>query len=93
MEPNDIQKQMLELSIKSGRRLMHDFQHLLDEVPNDNPSKKLFIERGEIWKSIFYPDNGMKDYLTDMHYRIRNLEIKLSVAQDKLREHGIEFNQ
>lgn len=85
-----LQKDLLELSIKSGRRLLHDFDHLLSELPKDHFFKDDFKERSKIWHSVFYPDNGMKNYLTQMHYDIRFLEIKLRSAEEKLKKHGID---
>ena len=84
------QKEMLELAIKSGRRLMHDFDHLLRELPKDHFFREDYEERAKMWHTVFYPDNGMKDYLTELHMTIRRLDIELSVAKDKLKKHGID---
>lgn len=87
-----IQKEMLELCIKAGRRLMHDYQHMLNEVPDDNYFKKEYRERGNMWKDIFYPDDGMKNYRTRLHQVIMNLEFDLDRAKRLLKEHGIDPN-
>ena len=81
-----ILKEMLELSIKAGRRMMHDFNHILDEIPHDNPVKKEFRERAQIWKSIFYPDNGMKNYRADLHREIESLEWENNTLKKRLVE-------
>ena len=86
----NVQKEMLELSIKAGRRMMHDFKHMLREVPNDNMFKKDFEERAEIWESIFYPDDGMKNYRSELHLTITRLEVKLSSAHQKLKNLGVD---
>ncbi len=88
----DFQKEMLDLSIKSGRRLMHDYKHMLSEVPEDNMFKKDFQERGEMWESIFYPDNGMKNYRSELVQTIMNLEFELSRAKEQLKKHNIDPN-
>ena len=82
-------QEMLELSIKAGRRMMHDYNHMLDEIPNDNMFKEDFEERAKIWRSIFYPDNGMKNYRAELHREIETLEWKLTQANKKLKEHGL----
>ena len=89
-DPSVIQKEMLELSIKAGRRLMHDFKHMLSEVPKDAMFKKDFEERGKMWEDIFYPDHGMKNYRSDLHQTIMNLEFDLERANRLLKEKGIE---
>lgn len=83
-----ILKEMLDLSIKAGRRMMHDFNHMLDEVPEDNRFKEDFRERAKIWRSIFYPDNGMKNYRAELHKEIEELEWQLRQAKEKLKEQG-----
>lgn len=61
----EIQKELLELMIKAGRRLMHDFKHMLNEVPKDSMFKVEFEERAKMWEEIFYPDNGPKTIAVD----------------------------
>ena len=85
-----IQREMLELAIKAGRRLMHDFNHMLSEVPDDNEWKKEYRERGAHWQSVFYPDDGMKNYRTRLHQEIMNLNHQLARAHKLLIEHGID---
>lgn len=85
----EVLQEMLELSIKAGRRMMHDFNHMLDEIPKNNSFKEEYRERAQIWRSIFYPDNGMKNYRADLHREIEQLEFKLSQAKKKLKEHGL----
>lgn len=85
-----IQTELLELAIKSGRRLMHDYKHLLSELPPDSMFKKEFAARGQMWEDIFYPDKGFKNYRTQLHEEINWLSVKLKVAQDRLKEHGLE---
>lgn len=87
----EILKEMLELSIKAGRRMYHDYKHMLSEISPDNHFYDEFKERGKIWRSIFYPDNGMKDYRSELHMTIIRLENSLSVANKKLKEHGIDY--
>lgn len=86
----EIQKELLELSIKAGRRMMHDYKHMLSEIPANNVNRQEFQQRGKIWESIFYPDNGMKNYRSELHLEIDNLRISLKIAQDLLIKHGID---
>lgn len=92
-EQIDLQAELLELSIKAGRRLMHDFNHLLNEIPGDNPVKSEFEQRAAMWHSVFYPDNGMKNYRAELHQRISWLEVRLSVAHDQMRAAGLVVDQ
>jgi len=85
-----IQKELLELTIKAGRRLMHDFDHMLNEIPNDNKEKAMYEDMAKHWRSIFYPDDGNKNYRTQLHRVIENLEKDLAVAHKLLIEHGID---
>ena len=86
--PQEIQAELMELTLKAGRRLMHDFAHLLNEVDAD--TSKIYRERLKVWKSIFYADNGNKNYRAELHHDISHLNIKLMVAYDKLRAAGID---
>jgi hypothetical protein len=89
-DPSVIQKEMLELSIKSGRRLMHDFKHMLSEVPDGSILKKDFEVRGKVWEDIFYPDHGMKNYRSELHQTIINLDFELERVKRLLKEKGID---
>lgn len=89
-DPLVIQTEMLELSIKAGRRLMHDFKHMLNEVPEGSMFKEQFAERGKMWENIFYPDDGMKNYRSRLHQTIMTLEFELERANRLLKENGID---
>ena len=89
-EQFDIQAELLELSIKAGRRAVHDFDHLLNQCELSEGDKAFFRERLDMWKKIFYPDDGMKNYRAKLHYDINYLQTQLDVAQKLLREHGID---
>lgn len=84
------QKAMLELAIKSGRRLLHDFDHLLSELPKDHFFKEDFKERSQMWHTVFYPDDGMKNYLTELHYQIRRLDVENSTLKERLEKHNLD---
>jgi hypothetical protein len=96
MEPTDreeafnIQKEMLELAIKAGRRAVHDFDHLLNEAKLDPTIREEFQQRVTMWKEIFYPDKGPKNYRSTLHQEIINLQFRLSRAHQLLKEHGID---
>lgn len=83
-----ILQEMLDLSIKAGRRMYHDYNHMLSEIPNDNMFYEDFKERGKVWHSIFYPDNGMKNYRAELHKDIEQLEWELSQAKKQLAAAG-----
>jgi hypothetical protein len=87
-----ILEEMLELSIKAGRRMYHDYKHMLDEISEDNRFKEDFRERGKIWHSIFYPDNGMKNYRAELHREIEHLEWENRDLKKKLVEQGKDPN-
>jgi hypothetical protein len=84
------QKEMLDLMIKAGRRLMHDFDHMLDEIPSDNIFREEYKERAAMWRTIFYPDNGAKNYRSELLQTIMDLESKLDRANNALLKHGID---
>lgn len=88
-EQIEVLSEMLELSIKAGRRMMHDYKHMLSEIPEDNLFKDDFKERAQTWESIFYPDNGMKNYRAKLHKEIERLQWELDHANKKLKEHGL----
>lgn len=88
-DQQQIQKELLELTIKAGRRLMHDFDHLLNELPKSNINKKEYEERAKLWRDIFYADNGPKNYRTELHLIIDRLEIKCSMLEDRLKKYGL----
>jgi len=88
----EIREQTLELVIKAGRRLMHDFKHLLDEMPNDYKGKQTYRERAEMWEDIFYPDNGPKNYRSSMHLRIMDLERDNARLIKLLEDNGLDPN-
>lgn len=71
-----------ELLIKSGRRLYYDAMHMLNHILDEDEFKDFFKERLKFWETVFIPDSGIKDYLTNLHYEIRNLNVKLAVAMD-----------
>ena len=80
----EILQEMLELSIKAGRRMYHDYKHMLSEVPRNNQFYEDFKERGDIWHSIFYSDNGMKNYRAELHRELESLEWQLRKAKEEL---------
>lgn len=88
----EIQKELLELAIKSGRRLMHDFSHMLNDVPPSCIWKQEYEERAKIWHDIFYPDNGIKNYRAELHKNIRDLNSEISRLQNLLEKHGIDYS-
>jgi len=89
-DQSDIQKEMLELTIKAGRRMMHDFKHAIDEIPSVNPNKGMFQERAKIWGNIFYPDDGPKNYRSSLHLEITNLELEILRLKKILESHNID---
>ncbi len=86
-----IQKEMLECSIKAGRRMAHDYKHILAYIPKDCWLRKDFTERCKMWESIFYPENGVKDYRNELHSTIEKLEFELQRATKLLEKNGITY--
>ncbi len=67
---------------------MHDFDHLLQELPQGN-IKNEFEERAKLWRDIFYSDNGPKNYRTQLHLEIDRLSVSLSSARKALKDAGL----
>jgi hypothetical protein len=93
MEKNEdihiAQKELMELTIKAARRVLHDFDHLLNEVQAVEIRNE-FRERARMWKTIFYPDDGNKNYRSKLHYVISELEMKVSAAHKLLKDNNID---
>lgn len=95
--------EMLDLSIKSGRRVTHDFHHCISmfesaedqleklgvQRPGDGYSK-MFRQRADMWHDIFYPLNGMKDYRAELYRDISNLKSEIRRLERLCEKHNID---
>jgi hypothetical protein len=88
-DPKEELAEMLQLSIKAGRRCVHDFDHAVDEI-RDPATQEFFRERIETWRSIFYPDNGVKNYRHELHQTIYSLETQVERLKALCRANGID---
>jgi hypothetical protein len=88
LEPQDVQSELLELTIKAARRCTHDFAHAVDDIW-DAERQKQWRARAQMWGGIFYPAAGYKDYRHRLHRDIGALEIEIDRLKAVCREHGI----
>lgn len=85
-------KELLELTIKAGRRCAHDLKHATHEIyrNGDNEMYELFRNRADYWKTVFYPEDGPKNYRAGLHHEISDLEYKVEKLRQQLLDNGIE---
>ena len=81
--------ELLELIVKAGRRCAHDLTHAVDSIP-DPVLRTAMRNRAEMWHAIFYPDNGPKDYRSQLHRDISRLEGQVARLKRLCEEHGID---
>jgi hypothetical protein len=86
-----IKTELLELMIKAGRRVMHDFEHAVNEIPKNNPFREDFLESVRGWHTVFYPDRGPKNYRSELHHTIIRLENTMAVMRDKMKAAGLDI--
>jgi hypothetical protein len=43
-----------------------------------------------VWEDIFYPDHGMKNYRSELHQTMINLDFELERVKRLLKEKGID---
>lgn len=80
---------LLDLSIKAGRRVTHDLGHCVsclgmaeyrlgEEQGKRHSYKDRYKERQEMWKKIFYPLNGMKNYRNQLHNELMDKDVEIN---------------
>lgn len=96
---NDVEREKFEelkelnlILTKFGRRVVHDMAHMHDNLcPHREifPSSEEWSDKIDMWKSVFYPDDGRKDYRLQMHQEMDDLERQIRGYQKILYEHNI----
>lgn len=72
-EPVSVLSEQLSLSIKAGRRCMHDLSHAVDHIEHKE-TRLIYQQRVDLWHSIFYADDGVKNYRHKLHHEIDRLQ-------------------
>ncbi len=88
----DIPNEILELIIKAGRRCAYDLRHAADGIGYEE-HRKLYLERAEMWLSIFNPANGPKDYRSKLHDKINHLEARVKTLEALCKENKINYSE
>jgi hypothetical protein len=88
-EHDEIEREMIALAIKAGRRASYDLRHACGFI--DDPMwRDRFEDRASHWLSIFDMDSGMKDYTHSLHKEINRLEYEVERLERLLQEHNIK---
>lgn len=94
--------QLLDLSIKAGRRVNHDLAHCISDLGMayyqmeraglDTGWKTIDIyrDRQDMWSKVFYPLGGIKNYRTEMMMEQLRLQCEINRLKDLCIKHGIE---
>lgn len=85
-----INKELLEISTKAGRRCAYDLAHSGDMIPGEVGQS--IRERAENWLTVFNPANGVKDYRNILHKEIFNLEMEMNKYKERLKENNIDYS-
>lgn len=86
--PERIERELFELTVKAGRRCAHDLAHAIDSDP-DADNRKFMRQRLDVWRIIFYPDNGPKNYRARIHQTIHDQESTIETLRKLLKSHNI----
>ena len=98
---HDALVQMLDLSIKAGRRVVHDLDHCISDLgmacymlerEGIRPLKTadVYRNRSNMWRSIFYPLKGMKNYRSEMLAEQMRLEDEIRRLKKLCADNGID---
>lgn len=88
-EPAAAQRELLRLTVRAARRCVHDLEHAASEIP-DLQQAALFRARASMWRQVFYPAGGPKDYRDDLHREIARLEREVERLRLLCAEHGVD---
>lgn len=91
-EPGDLQGELLELIVKAGRRVTHDLEHAAADIMlcmDRKAASDMWHARSQMWRKIFYPANGAKDYRHRLHSEIFKLEDDVKKLKQQLISAGI----
>ena len=89
--PEQAQRELLELTIKAARRCAYDLDHAAGLIGYEvGPDVCKSMEgRAKLWQGIFNPANGPKDYRSQLHHTITDLQIKVDRLLALCRENKI----
>jgi hypothetical protein len=92
--PTGMQRELMRLMIRAGRRCAHDLAHAADEMAlplaQRPDAAKLWADRAQMWAQIFYPVGGPKDYRDELHLQIWRLEQEVVRLRALCKKHGVE---
>lgn len=85
-----------ELLIMAGRSVTHDLDHVvgtLEMEVDDTFLTDLMYDRLKVWKAVFYPDKGPKNYRSELHKELFDLEREVGRLERLCKEHDIEYRE
>lgn len=94
--PVRIQREMFELIVKAGRRCAHDLAHCSSDVlyaanrpEHSVEQSRMWHAQARHWETIFYTENGAKDYHAKLAMRVDKAERTIERLREHCRKHGI----
>lgn len=90
-DPQELQRELFELLVKAARRCNYDLNHAADNI-TDETLREMFRKRFAMWKAIFEPANGIKDYRSKLYMQKAMLEVKLERAIELLDKNKIDHD-
>jgi len=91
-EEECLQKELLELIVKAGRRCAYDLDHAAGMIHGDPYWRNKLGERAKYWLTIFDPADGPKDYQSRLMNRAEMAEYRLEKALALLDKHKIDHD-
>ena len=85
-------RELNEIVIKFARRVVHDMAHMHGDLCKHReiyPSSDEWWDRIQMWKAVFYPENGPKNYRSELCLKNARLEGMLEKYRKLLTEHKI----
>lgn len=89
--PEQAQRELNDLLVKSGRRCAYDLRHAADLIV-DGEMSKMFYERSQYWLGIFNPGNDQKNYRHRLYNTIEELELRIAKLQERCEDNGINID-
>lgn len=90
-EPLGILREQHALLLLAARRCMHDLSHAANDLSmHDQEASRLYRERVGVWRGVFYPDNGPKNYRHELHLEIHRLEGQVARMRALCIDRGID---
>jgi len=89
-------REMITLLMMAGRRCAHDLGHALSELPRTDPDDwraglhQRLHAKHDYWRAVFYPDDGGKNYRTQLHRRLDDANDRIARLEELCRANGID---